>query len=200
MRHKAIIIIAIVFITAIPIFFNLLLDNSVRTIKHGFLPVQSFETAIADYKSFNYDLKHYNIRFAVPDTTDVKVSSDIGEEMLFSTYLVNRKLSFRGYIQLWKIKDLEPFLVQSKSLSPFDYRSYNISNVKESEYHGFITKWTAEFGPELISGKEYWLEIYHSEEVVRLLILSDTADFPDKLQNVIQEIIDSIQIDKKSLV
>ena len=200
MRQKAIIILAIASITVILMVLNILLNNSVRTIKHGYLPVQRFETAIVDYKSLNYELNDYNIKFAVPDATDVKVSSDIGEEMQFNTYLVNRKLSFRGYIQLWKIKDLERFLIQSKSLSPFDFRSYNISNVKESEYHGFKTEWTAEFGPELISGKEYWLEIYHTEEVVRLLILSDSADFPDKLQNVIQEIIDSIQIDKKFLV
>ena len=200
MRQKTLIIIAIAIITIVLIFMNFLLNNSVRTIKHGYLPIQSFETTMANCKPLNYDLNDYNIKFSVPDATDVNVSSDIGEEMLFSTYLVNRKLSFRGYIQLWKIKDLERFLSNSKSLSPFDYRSYYISKVQESEYHGFITEWTAEFGPELISGKEYWLKINHTEEVVRLLILTDTADFPDKLQNIIQEIIDSLQIDKKSFV
>ncbi|MDA8220133.1 MAG: hypothetical protein M0Z35_00135 [Desulfitobacterium hafniense] len=120
--------------------------------------------------------------------------------MQFSTYLLNNELAFRGYIQLWKIKDLERFLSYSKSLSPFDFRSYKVSDVLKSEYQGFVIEWTAEFGQKSISGKEYWLKINNTDEVVRTSILTDTVDFPNTLDNVIQQILDSLQIEVKYIV
>ncbi|MCO5384802.1 MAG: hypothetical protein NHB14_02520 [Desulfosporosinus sp.] len=124
----------------------------------------------------------------------------MGNEMQFSTYLLNNELAFRGYIQLWKIKDLERFLSYSKSLSPFDFRSYKVSDVLKSEYQGFVIEWTAEFGQKSISGKEYWLKINNTDEVVRTSILTDTVDFPNTLDNVIQQILDSLQIEVKYIV
>ena len=200
MRKKPLIIILIALIIVIFAFLSLSSKGSAKTIKHGYFPLQSNETSMTNYKPLRYDIDDYNITLAVPDATEVYVGSDKGNELRFSTYLVNSDLAFRGYIQLWKIKDLERFLSYSKSLSPFDFRSYKVSNVEKSEYHGFLTEWTAEFGEGLISGKEYWLKINNTEEVLRLSILTDTVDFPNKLQGVIQQILDSLQIDIKSLI
>lgn len=200
MRKKTFIIIVTTVIIAILIILSFLIRGSVRTIKHGYFPIQSYETTMTNYKPLEYNIDDYNITFAVPNATEVYVSSDKGDEIRFSTYIINNELAFRGYIQIWKLKDLERFLSYSKSLSPFDFRSYKVSNVQKSEYHGLIVEWTAEFGQELISGKEYWLKVNNTEEVVRLSILTDTADFPNKLQNVIQQILDSLQIDIKYLI
>ncbi|MCO1600675.1 hypothetical protein [Desulfosporosinus nitroreducens] len=200
MRKKTLILIGTTLIIAVLISLSLLLRGSVKTIKHGYFPIQSYATIMTSYKPLQYDIDDYTITFSVPDATEVYVSSDMGNEMQFSTYLVNNELAFRGYIQLWKIKDLERFLSYSKSLSPFDFRSYKVSNVLKSEYQGFIIEWTAEFGQESISGKEYWLKINNTDEVVRISLLSDTVDFPNKLDNVIQQILDSLQIDVKYFI
>lgn len=200
MQKKMLIIIALALITTILFFINLSSRDSVKTIKHGYFPVQSNETTMTNYKPLQFDIEDYNITLAVPDTTENYVGSDKGNEMRFSTYLVNSDLAFRGYMQIWRIKDLERFLSYSKSLSPFDFRSYKVNNVEKREYHGFLIEWTAEFGEGLISGKEYWLSINNTEEVIRLSILTDTAFFPNKLQGVIQQILDSLQIDIKSII
>ncbi|MCB8817947.1 hypothetical protein [Desulfosporosinus shakirovi] len=201
MRKKTLILIGAILIIAVLISLILSLRGSVKTIKHGYFPIQSYATIKTSYKSSQYDIDDYTITFSVPDATEIYVSSDMGNEMQFSTYLVNNnELAFRGYIQLWKIKDLERFLSYSKSLSPFDFRSYKVRDVLKSEYQGFIIEWTAEFGQESISGKEYWLKINSTDEVVRISILSDTVEFPNKLDNVIQQISDSLQIDVKYFI
>ncbi|HBW35454.1 hypothetical protein [Desulfosporosinus sp. BICA1-9] len=200
MRKKMLFIIATTLVIAVLIFLSLLFRGPVRTIKHSSIPIQSYETSMVDYIPLQYDTKDYILKFSVPDATEVYVSPDKGEELRFSTYLDNSEWGFRGYIQLWKLKDLERFLNISKALSPFDFRSYKVNTTQKRQYHGFITQWTAEFGQELISGTEYWLKINNTEEVIRVSILTDTADFPDKLENVIQLILDSLEIDVKYLI
>ena len=200
MRKKTLIILTIISIITILVFLSFSYRGSMKTIKHGYFPVQSDQTTITNYKPLRCDIDDYNIMLAVPAATEIYASSDKGNEMRFSIYLVNKDLAFRGYLQIWEIKDLERFLSYSKSLSPFDFKSYKVSNIEKSEYQGFITEWTAEFGEGLISGKEYWLKINNTKEVIRLSILTDTADFPNMLEEVIQQILDSLQIDIKSLI
>lgn len=198
MSKKTLIIIAIACTIAVLIIQSLLFKGSERTIINGYFPIRSNVTTLSsNYKSFEYTINDYSVKFEVPDATEVHVSPDKGEQLRFSIYLVNSKLAYRGYIQVWKIKNLEGFLSDSKSLSPFDFRSYKISNVKQSKYHGFIIEWTTEFGQKLTSGNEYWLIVDNTEEVVRISFITDTADFPNELQNVIQQTLNSLKIDKK---
>lgn len=191
MRKKTLILIATAIIITVLIILSLLLRSSVRTFKHGDAPPLPTFTS---YEPLQYDSNDYSIKFEVPNDTEVNVSSDQGEQMKFSIYLVNSRLSFRGYLQLWKVKDLKSFLSDSKSLSTFDFRTYKIRNVQQGKYHGIINEWTIEFGQKLTSGKEYWLKIDNTEEVVRISFITDTADFPDNLQDVIQHILNSIEI------
>lgn len=184
--------------TALVILTVHFLKGSVRTIKHGYFPIHS--NTELNYKIQHYNFDKYTISFAVPKTTEISVSPDKGKELQFSTYIFNNNLAFRGYIQLWQIKDLEPFLSYSKSLSPFDFQSYEISTIQTEEYHGFRIQWTANFAQGSISGEEFWLKIAKTTEVVRLSILTDSANFPETLQSVVQNILNSLHIDRQSLI
>jgi len=84
MRKKMLIIIALALITTILFFINLSSRDSVKTIKHGYFPVQSNETTMTNYKPLQFDIEDYNITLAVPDTTENYVGSDKGNEMRLS--------------------------------------------------------------------------------------------------------------------
>lgn len=195
--RKLFLITAVIAIAIILFSASIFLKGSVRTIKHGFFPVQNAEL---DYKTQCYSLDNYTILFAVPKDTEVFVSPDKGKELKFSTYLFNKNVDFRGYIQLWQIEDLERFLNYSKSLSPFDFRSYEMTPIQTKEYHGFKIQWTASFAQKSISGEEYWLKIDKAKEAIRLSIMTDTPGLPETLQTIEQNILDSLHIDIKSLI
>jgi len=76
MRKKTLIMIAIALIAVILVFLSLSSRGSVETIKHGYFPLQSNETTMITYKPLQYDIDDYKITLAVPDTTEVYVSSD----------------------------------------------------------------------------------------------------------------------------
>lgn len=61
-------------------------------------------------------------------------------------YFDDKKLLFRGYIQLWKIDNIESFLVTSKNLSTFDFRSFTFKKVVVGPLEGILNEWTASFG------------------------------------------------------
>ncbi len=109
-------------------------------------------------------------------------------------------MAFRGYIQVWKIKDLESFLRNSRSLSPFDFISYHMSELQQNVSHGFKTEWSADFGEKFISGKEYWWTINQTEEGIRLSFYTDTADFPQELDSILIRILDSVKVDAKNII
>jgi len=201
MRHITLIKITVVVIVAILVFQYFFLKCSAAILTHDYFPTQKYLTTLSNnYKIIQYTTDNYTINIEIPDVMDVHFSSDIGEQMRSNVYLVNSKLDFRGYIQIWKIEDLDHFLNNSKSLSPFDYKSYNIINVQQDKYHGFKIEWTANFEQNFISGKEYWLMINNSKYVTRISFFTDTADFPDELQNVIQQILNSLKIDKSNVI
>jgi|GEM_PF-926950 len=155
-------------------------QRDVTTLSHTYKPVQ---LSIADYI---VDLR-------VPEGTDVHASPDKGESMQFSLYFTNSKLDFRGYVQVWKVTDIEHFLSDSRSLSPFDFRSYSITKVQGNNYHGLKTEWTANIGQNLISGKEYWLTL-SSNEVARVSFFTDSAEFPREFEDMTQQISNSLII------
>lgn len=180
-------------ITALVIEY-LLLEGSVMASTHKYFSSHAFSSTI-DYKKLQYTIDDYTLNIELPAATEIQVSPDKGEEMQFSIYFVNNDLAFRGYIQLWRIKDLENFLSNSKTLSPFDFISYNMSSLQHNFHRGFKTEWSADFGETFISGKEYWWSINSNEEVIRVSFYTDTAGFPAELDPVIQHILNSIELD-----
>lgn len=188
---------ATAFLIVVLMFLYFIFNGPIKTFTHKY---SNFATISNTYKPFQYTIYDYTVNFKVPDATEVHASPDQGDKMRFSIYFVDRsKLAFRGYIQVWEVEDLDHFLSDSKSLSPFDYKFYNISNVQENNYHGIKTEWTADFGKNFISGKEYWF-IINSEEVVRVSFITDTTEFPGELQNVTKQILNSFKIAKNKQV
>ncbi|ADY54655.1 hypothetical protein Sgly_0287 [Syntrophobotulus glycolicus DSM 8271] len=146
-------------------------------------------------KSCEYLIKGYSVKFEVPHFTEVQVDPDIeGSEILFSIYYTNNKLAYRGYIQLWKIESLKEFLDHSKYLSPFDFIFYKMDNIKLNYYQGYIIEWTTVHGQQVRSGKDYWLNINNTNEVVRVSFITDKENFPSDLTNIIQQTLYSLQI------
>jgi len=144
------------------------------------------------YQSQQYIVDEYIVNFDIPATTEVHLTPDKGQEMLFNIYFVDSALSFRGYIQVWIINDLPYFLTNSKSLSPFDFISYSIVNMSNSNYD-FQEEWTANFGEKSISALEYWLTINPNNEVLRISFFTDNNDFPADLVSIAQHIVSTIE-------
>lgn len=183
---------AISFVITALVLQYLLLEGSVMASTYQY--IYSISTAPHPFKQSQYTINTYTIQMEVPETTKIQVTPDQGEEMQFNMYFIDSDLAFRGYIQVWKIKDLEFFLNNSKNLSPFDFTSYNMSHFQQNVDQGFQTEWSADFGDAFISGKEFWWSINNSKEVVRVSFFTDTADFPKSLDNVIQHILNSLKI------
>jgi len=178
------------------VFQALIFRGSVKTLTHNdFTKQRNLTTLTKTYKPFQETINNYIVTMKLPEATEVHRSPDQGENMQFSLYFVNSELAFRGYVQVWKVNDLDRFLSDSKSFSPFDYRSYSISKVQQNNYQGLLTEWTANLGQNLISGKEYWLRI-NSEEVARVSFFTDTAEFPTELQDMTQQITNSFKVNK----
>lgn len=152
-------------------------------------------SASVNFGPSQIQVNDYTIRLEVPDATQIQASPDQGEEMQFSIYFFNSDLAFRGYLQVWKLKDLESFLKNSRNLSPFDFLSYNMSTLKQSYDDGFQTEWSADFGDKVISGREFWWKLNSTkEDVVRVSFYTDTAEFPKSLDSVIQHVLNSLQV------
>jgi len=184
------------FVVVMLVFQVLFFRGSVRTLTQNDLTKQRDLATLANsYKLFQFTIDDYTVNLKVPESTEVHVSPDQGENMRFSLYFLNSQLAFRGYVQVWKVKDLTRFLSDSKALSPFDFKSYSMSKVQENNYQGFKTEWTADLGQNLISGKEYWLTL-NSEEVARVSFFTDTGEFPGALKPMTQQIINSLMVNK----
>lgn len=159
---------------------------------------QSSSAFSEEYKSVQYTMEEYSVSVEVPETTEVHLTPDKGQEMQFNIYFVDSGLSFRGYVQVWLINDLSGFLSKSKSLSPFDFISYNITNIASGSSYGYQEDWTAKFGEKHISALEYWLTMNDHRDVLRISFFTDSTYFPDELINITQHIVSSLEIDISS--
>lgn len=177
-----------------------LLEGPVTASAQKYFPSYFLTTASFNFNRLQYAINDYVLTIEVPEETQMQVSPDKGEEMQFSMYFTNSRLAFRGYIQVWKMKDLESFLTNSKTLSPFDFISYNMSTIQKNASEGFKTEWSADFGEKYLSGKEFWWTLHSPEEIVRVSFFTDTAEFPKGLDPVIQHILNSLQIDAKKII
>lgn len=146
------------------------------------------------YKSREYIVDEYTIRFEVPDTTEVHLTPAKGQEMRLNIFFLDSGFSLRGYIQVWIINDLKYFLSNSNSLSPFDFVSYRTASIIHNNKSGFKEDWTAKFGENYISANEYWFTSNTSGEVLRVSFFTDDDAFPDELLNIAQHIVNSLEI------
>lgn len=136
-----------------------------------------------------------NIVLRLPETTKV-TKTPIGDrrEVISSLYFSDEKQAFRGYAQLWRIDDLERFLVASRAQSTFDFKSYRLNRIRIGNLSGFVVEWTAAFGDfYYISGKEYWLKKDVSQNVLRVSFFVDKPSFSENQLNLIDQIIKSIR-------
>jgi len=170
----------------------LLLESPVWASTRKYLASQA--AAGYRYKNLVYNLENYSISLDLVEDTKVHVTPDKGEELLFNVYFTNDTLSFRGYIQLWRLEDLEHFLTSSRYLSPFDFISYNMTNLPNVAEQGFKTEWSADFGDHFVSGQEFWWSLNNTDHVIRLSFFSNTKNFPEKLLPIIQHTVDSVKV------
>lgn len=143
--------------------------------------------------NFNYQLLVH-----LPHTTKV-METPLSErgQLLYSVYLVDQTLLIRGYIQKWNLDDLENYLVYSKRISTFDFKSYSLKPIRLANYNGYITEWTASFGESYrISGQEYWLKKSAIGEVLRISFFTDTTSFSKEQLEYIKKITYSINWSK----
>lgn len=119
--------------------------------------------------------------------------SDNGE-LLHSIYFDDEEMLFRGYIQLWTINDIESFLVKSKDLSSFNYKSFSLNPITVGPFSGIINEWTASFSNIYsISGREYWLKKADNLEVLRISFFTDDNMFTDEQLRQVDSILCTIQ-------
>lgn len=136
-----------------------------------------------------------DVLFKLPETTKI-LRIPIGDQsdVAASLSFADRMLAIRGYVQLWRIDNLERFLAASRYHSTFSFTSYNLERIRVANFTGFLMKWTATFGDfHYISGKEYWLKKDISSNVLRISFFIDEPAFSATQQNIVNQIIRSVQ-------
>lgn len=182
--------IAIAFIASFFYYFNQ--NNSVKD-----LPSSIYQQHISNssniYKLVHISMDNYSLDVKVPETTgsELYFSSGKNNDIRYSLYFENLKMGYRGYLQIWQSKDVESFVNLSKSLSPFDYKHYEVVKIQHNRQEGFQIKWAAAFGQKYISSIEYWIPIDNTY-VIRVSFYADTLSLPDSLQNIIKDVLNSI--------
>ncbi|WP_368293411.1 hypothetical protein [Dehalobacter sp. TBBPA1] len=154
--------------------------------------------AIASFqndRTYEYQVDNYAVKAQFPATTEVHLTPDKGEEMRLNIYFTDSKLSFRGYLQIWRAADLEHFLQDSKARSTYNFISYVLKRTSLNHWNGFEESWSADFGENVISSQEYWLELNDNNEVVRISFFTDQAFFPDSTSSIIRLTLDSISVE-----
>ncbi|WP_088186368.1 hypothetical protein [Desulfosporosinus sp. FKA] len=148
-----------------------------------------------NYRSTSLTLEDYTVTLELPETTSLHFDlNNFDQGQIRSTkYFEDNKLGFRGYIQMWKISNLSDFLNESKSLSPFDYKSYRVSKINQNNYDTFLTEWTASFGDKYISTEEYWISI-GTDDYIRISFYADTPTFPTNIRDITRNLLKTIKI------
>jgi len=149
------------------------------------------------FKPYQFNCGAYEISAEFPSSAELHLTPDIGEDMLLNIYFTDNKLKYRGYIQLWLLDDVEQFLENSKAKSSYDFISFSRIKVELHNYTGYQEEWTADFDGTFISAKEYWLEIKKPGEAVRISFFSDTAEFPEQLNKIMNQVINSLRLAPK---
>lgn len=142
----------------------------------------------------DYTVKKYSFTVQLPKSTSITEEYISGEEVLFSAYLQDRKLSYWGYIQFWHIPNLEEFLQSSKAHSRLHFRSYRSQPVRFKFYRGYKISWTAVFADgRTVMGREYFLQKNDGKHVVRISLFTDRRNLEKQLEHLGTSIVSSIK-------
>ncbi|WP_206811951.1 hypothetical protein [Paradesulfitobacterium ferrireducens] len=152
--------------------------------------------------------KTFNERLAVQLPKSMKIAQDYfepGGQLAAGLNFHDEELLFRGYIQLWRLDDLEKFLTSSKNVSTFDFNAYSLKSITYAGLNGLLNEWNAAFGDlYTISAKEYWLKKSDNDgkadkagnsEVLRISFYVDTQSFTDAQVQQIHNILSSLRWD-----
>lgn len=147
-------------------------------------------------QSVEYTLNH-QINIHLPRSMHVsEIHLDEQNQLLYSANLNDHEQDLNGYIQVWRLENIERFLAESKAMSPYDFYTYSMKPIRWNHFNGYLYEWGASFGDlTKISGQEYWLkdsERPKDLEVLRITFLTPQVTFtPEQLQ-VMQQILESI--------
>lgn len=143
---------------------------------------------------FNFYIEKFNIIIELPETTSTTGDYYGDEQVLFSSFLNDRTLKYWGYIQIWKIPDLEDFIKNSKSNSIFQFTYYNQQPIDVNNLKGIEVNWSATMQNERqIASKEIFLRKPNSEEVLRVSFFTEGKEIPSNLNQIFNSIISSIK-------
>ncbi|MGB9791288.1 MAG: hypothetical protein ACPLTR_01770 [Thermacetogeniaceae bacterium] len=144
--------------------------------------------------SWEYRLGQYPVRVKLPLTTHVVSEVPGGGEMIFSAFLKDDELGFKGYLQLWKVEDLGRFIAASRERSPFCFKDFDQEPVRIKNYEGFQIEWKAVMkDSKPASGKDYLLKKGSGDEALRLSFFSEASSFSPKLSEVVDAVVSSVE-------
>ncbi len=178
---------AAIFLMALLVFAGVLLLGRLHGASRG-------AVLTASEGFWEYRLGQHPLEVRLPITTRV-VSEIPGDgEMLFSASLKDDELGFSGYLQLWRVEDLDEFIAASKERSPFDFKEFTRKQVKLGDCEGFQVDWKALMrNNKPASGRDYLLRKGDSDEVLRLSFFSETASFSPRLAEAVGFIAASVE-------
>ena len=123
-----------------------------------------------------------------------------GELLQYSAFFRDEGISLQGYMQIWQIKDLNNFLVQTKEQSTFDFYTYSLNPIKIGKFQGILNLWGASMGEQsTISAKEYWLQLPKEGQFLRLAFLTNKPVFPEEHNKIIAKVLSSIRLKDNTL-
>jgi len=187
-----------------PVLFTLILAGLIAVALFAVIPLKANSikpggnsSASEERVKFKaYQLKSFDLTIKLPETTRVIRDDYHDDEVIFNAYLQDESLKFKGYIQLWKIPDLEKFLEINKSTSPFKFATYSERKIQVKSLSGYQVDWTAIFQDQSpVSGKEYFLKRKNNEEVLRVSLFAEESPFPPHLEQAAGTMISSVEWD-----
>lgn len=138
-----------------------------------------------------YQFRNIPLSLQLPDSTRVSEDDYHSEEVLFSSFLLDEKWNFRGYLQVWKIADLKSFLNNARSHSTFAYSRFSLEKTESPP--GYRTDWTATMSRGIqVSGREYFIKTKDAGRVIRISLFTDRPEFPAELASVMEIMINSL--------
>lgn len=142
----------------------------------------------------NFALPEFGLKMQLPDTSSTAKYYFGNQEVLFSTFFNDQKLNYWGYIQIWKIRDLNEFLQNSKSHSRFQFTSYNQKAIEVNNLNGTEIDWSAIMRNEReIEAKEIFMRKPESDEFLVVTFTSEGKEFTSNLVQTFDYIISSIK-------
>ena len=151
-------------------------------------------SSIIKNDNINFDLPEFGLKMQLPDTSATAKYYLGNQEVLFSTFFNDQILNYWGYIQIWKIPDLNEFIQNSKSHSRFLFTSYNQKTIEVNNLNGTEIDWSAIMQNEReIVAKEIFLRKPESDEVLVVTFTSESKEFPSNLVQTFDYVVSSIK-------